>query len=82
MIQCAEGWNFVGADVDSQEQWIAALFGDSIHETRRAGITEFSNMLLAGNKMDKTDLHSVVANQVGISRDNAKVRVNACQHFA
>uniref|UniRef100_A0A1I8BN44 DNA-directed DNA polymerase n=1 Tax=Meloidogyne hapla TaxID=6305 RepID=A0A1I8BN44_MELHA len=73
MIQCSSGYSLVGADVDSQEQWIAALFGDSLHPSKRAGSTAFSAMLLAGNKADKTDLHSVVAKTVGISRDHAKV---------
>lgn len=49
MIQCPDGWSFVGADVDSQEQWIAALFGDSACGVNQAGVTQFSNMLLAGN---------------------------------
>lgn len=49
MIQCPEGWSLVGADVDSQEQWIAALFGDSACGVNQAGATQFSNMLLAGN---------------------------------
>uniref|UniRef100_A0A914KZ55 DNA-directed DNA polymerase n=1 Tax=Meloidogyne incognita TaxID=6306 RepID=A0A914KZ55_MELIC len=73
MIQCSNGYSLVGADVDSQEQWIAALFGDSLHPSKRAGSTAFSAMLLAGNKSEKTDLHSVVAKTVGISRDHAKV---------
>lgn len=29
MIQSPPGYHFVGADVDSQELWLAALFGDS-----------------------------------------------------
>ena len=78
MVQCTDGWYLVGADVDSQEQWIAALFGDSMHENRRAGATPFSNMLLAGDKATQTDLHSVVAKQVGISRDHAKVGCFTC----
>lgn len=74
MVQCNNvDYFLVGADVDSQEQWIAALFGDSVHQNRRAGATPFSKMLLAGNKTEQTDLHSVVAKQVGISRDHAKV---------
>ena len=28
MIQAPPGYHFVGADVDSQELWIAALLGD------------------------------------------------------
>lgn len=73
MVQCKEGFKFVGADVDSQEQWIAATLGDSAHPSKKAGGTEFSRMLLAGSKANKSDLHSVVAREVGISRDNAKV---------
>lgn len=73
MVQCADGWRLVGADVDSQEQWLAAIFGDSFHDSRRAGATPFANMLLAGNKSEGTDLHSVVGKEVGIKRDQAKV---------
>ena len=29
MIQSPPGYHFVGADVDSQELWIAALLGDA-----------------------------------------------------
>lgn len=29
MIQTPQGYDFVGADVDSQELWIAATIGDS-----------------------------------------------------
>ena len=29
MIRAPPGYNFVGADVDSQELWIAAILGDS-----------------------------------------------------
>ncbi len=29
MIQAPDGYNIVGADVDSQELWIASLLGDS-----------------------------------------------------
>jgi DNA polymerase gamma 1 len=72
MVECSEGWKLVGADVDSQEQWIAAIFGDSITETGHAGSTLFSRMQLAGTKANSTDLHSVVAKEVKISRNNAK----------
>ncbi|KAL3110119.1 hypothetical protein niasHT_015722 [Heterodera trifolii] len=72
MIQCSDGWKLVGADVDSQEQWLAAIFGDSFQQSRRAGATPFSNMLLAGSKSDGTDLHSVVGKEVGITRNQAK----------
>uniref|UniRef100_A0A0N5AUE9 Mitochondrial DNA polymerase catalytic subunit n=1 Tax=Syphacia muris TaxID=451379 RepID=A0A0N5AUE9_9BILA len=73
MVECPEGWYLVGADVDSQEQWIAAMLGDSAIGCGVAGATPFSNMLLAGSKSDHSDLHSVVAKEVNISRDKAKV---------
>jgi DNA polymerase gamma 1 len=38
------------------------------------GSTAFGWMNLQGKKKDGTDLHSKVANLVGISRDQAKVR--------
>ncbi|CAI2324520.1 unnamed protein product [Caenorhabditis sp. 36 PRJEB53466] len=78
MVQAPEGYRLVGADVDSQEQWLAALYGDASAERRLpiaqrvAGKTAFSNMMLAGSKSDNTDLHSVVAHQLKISRNHAK----------
>ncbi|CAJ0587208.1 unnamed protein product, partial [Mesorhabditis spiculigera] len=79
MVQAPLGYCFVGADVDSQEQWLAALFGDASDAAgldvseRRAGRTPFSNMALAGQRSDNSDLHSVVAKDLGIPRDTAKV---------
>jgi DNA polymerase gamma 1 len=32
MIQAPPGYHFVGADVDSQELWIAAILGDSYYK--------------------------------------------------
>ncbi|XP_078314723.1 DNA polymerase subunit gamma-1-like isoform X3 [Crassostrea virginica] len=71
MIQSPPGYHFVGADVDSQELWIAAIIGDSKH--RIHGSTPFGWMTLQGNKNDKTDLHSKTAETAGISRDHAKI---------
>lgn len=73
MVQASPGWKLVGADVDSQEQWLAALYGDVLQGSHKAGSTPFSNMQLAGSKSDNTDLHSVVAKTVGINRNSAKV---------
>ncbi|XP_034946389.1 DNA polymerase subunit gamma-1, mitochondrial [Chelonus insularis] len=72
MVQAPPGFSIVGADVDSQELWIASLIGDAycagIH-----GATPFGWMTLIGNKSNGTDMHSVTAKAVGISRDHAKV---------
>lgn len=72
MIQAPPGYSVVGADVDSQELWISSLFGDSF-SAKEHGCTPFSWMTLSGQKMDQTDMHSVTAKTMGISRDNAKV---------
>lgn len=72
MVQSPPGYCFVGADVDSQELWIGAVLGDA-HFGKSHGCTALGWMTLQGSKKEGTDLHSVVANTVGISRDHAKV---------
>ena len=72
MIQAPPGYSFVGADVDSQELWIAAVIGDS-HFTGHHGSTALGWMTLQGSKAQGTDMHSVVAKSVGVSRDQAKI---------
>lgn len=72
MVQAPPGYNIVGADVDSQELWIASVIGDA-HFAKMHGATPFGWMTLSGNKADGTDMHSVTAKAVGISRDHAKV---------
>ncbi|GAB1600553.1 DNA polymerase subunit gamma-1-like isoform X2 [Argonauta hians] len=72
MIQSPPGYCFVGADVDSQELWIASLIGDSFF-TQLHGCTAISWMTLQGKKSEGTDMHSKTAELVGISRDHAKV---------
>lgn len=72
MIHTPPGYHFVGADVDSQELWIAAILGDA-HFMKIHGCTALGWMTLQGNKADKTDLHSKTAELAKVSRDNAKV---------
>jgi len=71
MVQAPEGFKIVGADVDSQELWIASVLGDA--GTKIHGATPLGWMTLSGTKADGTDLHTVTAKAVGISRDHAKV---------
>ena len=71
MIKAPPGYCFVGADVDSQELWIASLIGDAqfgIHGGNAIGF-----MTLEGTKAAGTDLHSMTAKILGISRNDAKV---------
>lgn len=71
MVEAPKGYVFVGADVDSEELWIASLIGDSklgIH-----GGTALGWMCLEGDKAEKTDLHSKTASIMGILRGDAKI---------
>ena len=72
MIQAPPGYSIVGADVDSQELWIASLIGDA-YASKIHGGTPFGWMTISGQKSNGTDMHSVTAKAVGISRDHAKV---------
>ncbi|KAG4304903.1 hypothetical protein PORY_001578 [Pneumocystis oryctolagi] len=71
MIKAPSGYKFVGADVDSEELWIASLFGDS--QFKMHGATAIGWMTIEGTKSAETDMHSVTAKILGISRDNAKI---------
>ncbi|XP_070499314.1 DNA polymerase subunit gamma-1, mitochondrial [Chironomus tepperi] len=71
MVQAPENYKIVGADVDSQELWIASLLGDT--DRKIHGSTAFGWMTLSGTKSNGTDLHTITAKAVGISRDHAKV---------
>lgn len=71
MIRAPPGYHFVGADVDSQELWIASLVGDA--QFRLHGGTAIGFMTLEGTKTAGTDLHSKTAKILGISRNDAKV---------
>ncbi|KAM4749032.1 DNA polymerase subunit gamma-1 [Rhinophrynus dorsalis] len=72
MVQAPPGYYMIGADVDSQELWIAAILGEA-HFAGIHGCTAFGWMTLQGKKSSGTDLHSKTASTVGISREHAKV---------
>ncbi|XP_032088939.1 DNA polymerase subunit gamma-1 [Thamnophis elegans] len=72
IVQAPPGYHLVGADVDSQELWIAAVLGEA-HFAGLHGCTAFGWMTLQGKKSNSTDLHSKTASTVGISREHAKV---------
>lgn len=71
LVEAPPGYVFVGADVDSEELWIASLVGDSMLKLH--GGTALGWMTLEGDKSEKTDLHSKTADILGISRNDAKV---------
>jgi len=71
MVKAPPGYCFVGADVDSQELWIASLVGDTQFKLHGGNAIGF--MTLEGTKAAGTDLHSRTAKILGISRNDAKV---------
>ncbi|XP_011190745.1 DNA polymerase subunit gamma-1, mitochondrial [Zeugodacus cucurbitae] len=72
MVQAPPGYRIVGADVDSQELWIASVLGDA-YACGTHGATALGWMTISGSKSNGTDMHSITAKAVGISRDHAKV---------
>lgn len=71
MVRAPPGFSIVGADVDSQELWIASLLGDS--QFGEHGATAMGWMTLQGSRNDGTDLHSRTAAILGMRRDDAKI---------
>ncbi|KAF3048435.1 DNA-directed DNA polymerase gamma mip1 [Didymella keratinophila] len=71
MVRAPQGYCFVGADVDSEELWIASLVGDATFQLHGGNAVGF--MTLEGTKAAGTDLHSRTAGILGISRNDAKV---------
>ena len=71
MVKAPPGYCFVGADVDSEELWIASLVGDASFKMHGGNAIGF--MTLEGSKAEGTDMHSRTAKILGISRNDAKV---------
>ncbi|KAK8036044.1 DNA polymerase family A [Apiospora marii] len=71
MVRAPEGYCFVGADVDSEELWIASVIGDAIFKLHGGNAIGF--MTLEGTKAAGTDMHSRTAGILGITRNDAKV---------
>lgn len=71
MVKAPSGYSFVGADVDSEELWIASVIGDAIFKLHGGNAIGF--MTLEGTKAAGTDLHSRTASILGITRNDAKV---------
>lgn len=69
-VQVCSPYTFVSSDYDGQESVIASIFADSHY--RIAGSSQFSHSILAGSKDDGTDMHSMTAKTIGISRTVAK----------
>ncbi|TPX09836.1 uncharacterized protein E0L32_009027 [Thyridium curvatum] len=71
MVKAPPGYRFVGADVDSEELWIASVVGDATFKLHGGNAIGF--MTLEGTKAAGTDLHSRTASILGITRNDAKV---------
>lgn len=71
MVRAPPGYVFVGADVDSEELWIASVVGDATFRLHGGNAIGF--MTLEGTKAAGTDLHSRTASILDITRNDAKV---------
>lgn len=71
MVKAPPGYSFVGADVDSEELWIASVLGDAMFKMHGGNAIGF--MTLEGTKAAGTDLHSRTASILGITRGDAKI---------
>lgn len=69
-VQIKSPYTFISSDYDGQEAVVASIFADSHH--RIAGSTQYGHSVLAGSKDDGTDMHSMTAKRIGISRTIAK----------
>lgn len=69
-VQVKSPYTFIQSDYDSQEAVIGSIYGDTVYKI--AGSTQFGHAVLAGSKADGTDMHSVTARKIGISRSVAK----------
>jgi DNA polymerase gamma 1 len=69
-VQVKSPYTFISSDYDGQESVVASIFADSYYKI--AGSTQFGHSILAGSKEDGTDMHSMTAKTIGISRTIAK----------
>lgn len=69
-VQVNSPWTFISSDYDGQESVVASIFADSFYKL--AGSTQFGHSVLVGSKEDGTDMHSMTAKTIGISRSIAK----------
>ncbi|MBW4558449.1 MAG: hypothetical protein KME59_21490 [Trichormus sp. ATA11-4-KO1] len=80
MVAPPKGYVLVGADIDSEEAWLAGIMGDSVLGINAS--TPMGFICVAGAKAEtleaSTDIHSLMAKETGISRDNTKTRVYGC----
>ena len=72
-VQVPEGWKLVGADFDSEEMNVAAIYADC-WEGGHVGCSPLGYSLLSGSKEAGTDPHSALAKRAGITRDEAKIQ--------
>lgn len=71
MVEAFPGYKLVGADVSSEEAWLAGCYGDQ--DMGFCASTPFGAINAMGTSATRTDIHSMVADSQTISRDVAKV---------
>jgi DNA polymerase gamma 1 len=77
MIEAKPGYVIIQADLDSAELVLAGLVACEVAGIKVEDGHPFSKANLLGEKKSGTDTHSIIAKQIGITRDGAKTRVYA-----
>jgi DNA polymerase gamma 1 len=77
MIEAKPGYVIIQADLDSAELVLAGLVACEVAGVKIEDGHPFSKANLLGEKKSGTDTHSIIAKQIGITRDGAKTRVYA-----
>ena len=72
-VQPPKGYKIISSDFASQELQVLALYSTSYN--RISGATPLDNTTIVGTKEDKTDVHTVLGNSVGLSRQEGKSAV-------
>jgi DNA polymerase gamma 1 len=70
MVEAPAGYVIVGADIDSEEAWLAGILGDSLNGFNGSTALGFINV--EGSKEAGNDLHTLMAVKAKTSRDTAK----------
>ena len=72
-----KGYKIVGIDFDQQEAVLAALVASQLTVTKGVTSNKASQVILFGDKTKKTDIHSLAADCLDCTRDQAKAFVYA-----
>lgn len=80
LVVAPEGYHLVAFDFASQELGVGVAY--SCNQVGLSGSSAYAHMLITGNKKEKTDMYSIEAAKVGVSRDDGKTVLLGAQYLA